>query len=282
MERMLRFFGSYINVFKLNDLVDILIIAFAVYALIKFVKETRAMQLLRGIIVIFILLQISNWFKLNVVNYALTKTLEVGVLALVIIFQPELRNALERVGTTSFGDLLPFSSTENSYEETENAITEISDVCQAFSASRTGALIVIERKSRLTEVANTGTMIDSVVSKELLSNIFYPNTALHDGAVIIHKNRVKAAGCLLPLTQNIALPSELGTRHRAAIGMSEQSDAIIIVVSEETGKISIARKGSLTRNYDRETLKKTLEKLLITLPEEQERRRKRFLRKGDK
>lgn len=282
MDQVLRFFTSYINVFKFNDLVDIAIIAVLIYAVIKFVKETRAMQLLKGIVIIFIMLQASAWFNLNVVNYVLTKTLEVGLLALVVIFQPELRHALERVGTTSFGDLLPFSSNEENTEEIEAAITEIADVCQAMSASKTGALIVWQRKSRLTEICNTGTKLDAAVTKELLGNIFFPKTPLHDGAVVIANNKIAAAGCLLPLTQNQALPSELGTRHRAAIGMSEQSDAIVIVVSEETGKISVARKAGLTRNYDRDSLIKTLRKLLITLPEEQERRRKRFLRKEDK
>lgn len=282
MDKFLRFFASYINVFNFNDLVDIAIITVLIYALIKFVKETRAVQLLKGIVIIFLMLQVSDWFNLNVVNFVLNKTLEVGLLALVVIFQPELRHALEKVGTTSFGDLLPFANNEENIAEIEETITEISDVCQAMSASKTGALIVLQRKSRLNEVCNTGIKLDSTVTKELLGNIFYPKTPLHDGAVIIANNRVCAAGCLLPLTQNQALPSELGTRHRAAIGMSEQSDAIVIVVSEETGKISIARKGMLTRNYDRDSLIKTLRKLLITLPEEQEKLKKRFLRKEDK
>lgn len=282
MDKILRFFSSYINVFKLNDLVDIAIITLVIFWLIKLVKETRAMQLLRGIIVLFVVLQLSDWFNLNVVNFALSKTIEVGVLALVIIFQPELRHALERVGT-GLGDIFPFTNAETNAEETEKAITEISDVCQSMSASKTGALIVIERKSRLNDIFATGTKLDSIVTKELIGNIFYPKTPLHDGAVIISGNRIKAAGCVLPLTQNTALPSELGTRHRAAIGMSEQSDAVVIVVSEETGKISIARKGMLTRNYDRESLHRTLQKLLITLPEQQDKRKKLFpVRKGDK
>ena len=282
MDGILRFFGSYINIFKFNDLVDIAIITVLIFGLIKLVKETRAVQLLKGLVVLFIILQISDWFNLNVVNFVLNTTLEVGLLALVIIFQPELRRALEKVGTTGFGDLLPFSSTENSTAEIENMITELADVCQSMSAERTGALIVIQRKSRLNEVISTGINIDSEVTKELIHNIFYPKTPLHDGAVVIANNRLKAATCLLPLTSNQSLPSELGTRHRAALGMSEQSDAIIIVVSEETGKISIARKGMLTRNYDRESLIKTLSKLLITLPKEQEKLKMRFLRKGDK
>ncbi len=282
MDKLLRFFSSYINIFKFNDLIDIAIITIVIFWLIKVVKETRAMQLLRGIIMLFVILQLSDWFNLNVVNFVLSKTIEVGLLALVIIFQPELRHALERVGTAGLGDIFPFTNAESNNEETLNTITEISDVCQSMSASRIGALIVIERKSRLNAVLQTGTALDSVVTKEILGNIFYPKTPLHDGAVVISGNRIKAASCVLPLTQNAALPSELGTRHRAAIGMSEQSDAIVIVVSEETGKISIARKGMLTRNYDRESLHKTLQKLLITLPEQQEIRKKLFGRKGDK
>ncbi len=279
MERFLRFFGSYINVFALNDLVDILIITVIIYSLIHFFKETRALQLFKGILLLFVVLQVSGWLNLNVLNFVLSKTLEVGLLALVIIFQPELRHALERMGTSSVGDLLPFTNQEQNNEALEQDIVEIADACQALSAKRTGALIVIEQKSRLNDVIDTGKKLDSVVTKEIIGNIFFPNTPLHDGAVVISKNKIRAAGCLLPLTQNAALPSELGTRHRAAIGLSEQSDALVIVVSEETGKISVARKGMLTRNYDRESLQNLLRKLLIIMPEQQEKRKKLFAKK---
>lgn len=279
MERIFRFFESYFHVVGINDLIDIAIITILIYTLIHFFKETRAVQLMRGIIMLFVILQVSDWLSLNVLNFVLTKTLEVGLIALIIIFQPELRQALERVGTSTFRSLLPFTTPEQNQEALERSIVEIADACQALSSSNTGALIAIEQKSRLNDIVASGTHLEAVVTKEMIGNIFFPNTPLHDGAIVISKNKIAAAGCLLPLTQNVALPSELGTRHRAAIGLSEQSDAIVIVVSEETGKISVARKGMLTRNYDRDSLNNLLRKLLIVMPQQQEKRKKFFSKK---
>ncbi len=279
MERIFRFFESYFHVVGLNDLIDIAIITILIYTLIHFFKETRAVQLMRGILMLFIILQVSDWLNLHVLNFVLSKTLEVGLIALIIIFQPELRNALERVGTSTFRSILPITSPEQDMEALEQDIVEIADACQALSATNTGALIAIEQKSRLNDIVASGTKMDALITKEMIGNIFFPNTPLHDGAVVISKNKIAAAGCLLPLTQNAALPSELGTRHRAAIGLSEQSDAIVIVVSEETGKISVARKGMLTRNYDRDSLNNLLRKLLIVMPQQQEKRKKFFSKK---
>lgn len=262
MDKLAVFVQSYINVFKWNDLVDITIMAFVIYWLFKLIRETRAVQLLKGILIILVATQISVWFDLNVINFFLTNALQVGLLAFVVVFQPELRRALEQVGTTKIGDLF-FKTTENN-EEAESSIVEICEACAALSRLKMGALIVIERKTNVGDIILTGKLIESKISAELLINIFYPNTPLHDGAVIIRNNKIKAAGCLLPLSQNKNLSSELGTRHRAAIGMSENSDAIIVVVSEETGKISIAKKGTLTRNYTGETLKRALEKSLLS------------------
>ena len=262
MDKLAVFVQSYINVFKWNDLVDITIMAFVIYWLFKLIRETRAVQLLKGILIILVATQISVWFDLNVINFFLTNALQVGLLAFVVVFQPELRRALEQVGTTKIGDLF-FKTTENN-EEAESSIVEICEACAALSRLKMGALIVIERKTNVGDIILTGKLIESKISAELLINIFYPNTPLHDGAVLKRNNKIKAAGCLLPLSQNKNLSSELGTRHRAAIGMSENSDAIIVVVSEETGKISIAKKGTLTRNYTGETLKRALEKSLLS------------------
>ncbi len=260
MERITTFFQSYINVFKINDLVDILLMASVIYWLIKLIKESRAEQLIKGIVIILAVTQISAWFDLNVLNFVLTNLIQVGLLALVIVFQPELRRALEEMGRNKLGDWI-FKTDNNA--DTEKAIVEVCNAAMSLSRQKTGALIVIERKTKVGDIILTGKSIDAEISSELIENIFYHNTPLHDGAVIIRNNRIKAAGCLLPLSVNKDLSSELGTRHRAAIGMSENSDAIVVVVSEETGKISIAKKGTLTRNFTAETLKRTLEKSLL-------------------
>ena len=262
MERIITFFASYANVFKLNDLLDILFVALGIYWLIKLIAQTRASQLVKGLVVLLVVTQVSDWFNLNVINFIFTNIMQVGFLALIIVFQPELRRALEQAGRTKLGDLI-FASDSGNKQVVEQTIVEICSAVGTLSATKTGGLIVIERNTKIGDVVLTGTPLESKVSKELLLNIFYPNTPLHDGAVIISDNQLKAAGCLLPLCDSKALSSELGTRHRAAIGMSETSDALVIVVSEETGKISVAKDGVLTRNYTQETLKRSLEKNLI-------------------
>ena len=206
----------------------------------------------------------------NIINFILTNTLQLGVLALIVLFQPELRRVLEQIGQTKLGNLIAVDSYETTIEDT---IKEICLAVESMARQRIGALIVIERKTRNGDVLLTGVDVKSKVSASLLVNIFYPNTPLHDGAVIIRENRIEAAGCLLPLTQNNSLSTELGTRHRAAIGMSENSDALVVVVSEETGKISLANGGTLTRNFNSETLKKALEKLLIVSTENEKQRK---------
>ncbi len=262
MEKLASFFASYINVFKWNDLVDILIISVAVYWVIRLIRESRAEQLTKGIVILLVIMQLSDWFDLNVLNFLLTNAMQVGLLAIIILFQPEFRRGLEQMGRTKFGDIIFQSQVSN--QTLESSIVAICNTAGELSRTKTGGLIVIERKTKTGDVALTGTQIDATISSELLLNIFYPNTPLHDGAVIIKDNKIKAAGCLLPLSQNNELSSELGTRHRAAIGMSENSDAIVVVVSEETGKISLARNGSLTRNFTTDTLKRALEKMLLT------------------
>lgn len=261
MKKIISFLTSYINVFKITDLIDIILVAFVIYYAVKLIKETRAAQLIKGIIILLVFTQVSAWMHLNVINFILTNTLQLGVLAIIVLFQPEIRKALEQIGTTQIGNIF---SSDSETADTSDVIDEICRGAENMSKQKMGALIVIERKTKVGDVILTGTALNARVSGSLLVNIFYPNTPLHDGAVVIRNNKIAAAGCLLPLTQNNNLSNELGTRHRAAIGMSENSDAVIVIVSEETGKISLANRGSLTRNFNYETLKRALEKLLIT------------------
>ncbi|MCD8391334.1 MAG: diadenylate cyclase CdaA, partial [Firmicutes bacterium] len=226
------------------------------------IKETRAKQLLKGIVIIFLVFFVSQWLHLNALNYIMSTLLQVGVFALVVIFQPELRNILEKVGRITLGKIMDFGA-DTTAEATENTIESVVKAACDMSATKTGALIVIERETQLGEYIRTGTELNSDVSSMLLENIFVPNTPLHDGAVIIRGNKIITAACLLPLTSNINLSRELGTRHRAAIGLSEVTDAIIVVVSEETGKISIAREGNLTRNLHEDSLRNALKKAMI-------------------
>ncbi len=261
MQGVMDYILKYIQLIRITDIIDILTVAIIIYYLIAIVRETRAKQLLKGIAFVCVVFFLSRWLHLNALNYILNATLQVGVFALVVIFQPELRNLLERMGRFKFGNLIDFTGSDE-YEETEKTVDSIVRAACDMSATKTGALMVLERETKLGEYISTGTMIDGGVSSALLENIFVPNTPLHDGAVIIRGNKIITAGCLLPLTSNNNLSRELGTRHRAAIGLSEVTDAIIVVVSEETGKISVAKEGSLTRNLSGESLKRILVKLL--------------------
>lgn len=240
---------------RVRDIIDILIVAFAFYKLFMLIRETRAEQLTKGIILLFITTKISEWLELYTVYWILEKTMTVGVLAILIVFQPELRRALEYIGRSRF---FAKSFVEVKDETVNKVVDEIVDAVASLSRQKIGALIVIEKQTGLNEVVETGTRINGLVSSGLLINIFIPNTPLHDGAVIIKEDVVKAAGCFLPLTDNTTLSKELGTRHRAALGISEKSDSLAIVVSEETGAISIAEKGTLSRYLDEKTLKQIL------------------------
>lgn len=257
MASALIYIKSFFQVLKITDLIDILLIAVIVYQMLKLIKETRAMQLLKGVLILFAILEISSWMNLNTLNYLLRSAMQVGMFALVVIFQPELRNILEKMGRSRVGRLINLSS---SSDMQDYAIGEIAKASDNLSQTKTGALIVIERETKLGDVIGTGTLIDATVSSALLENIFVPKTPLHDGAVIIRGDRVHTAGCLLPLTSNENLSRELGTRHRAALGISEASDALVVVVSEETGKISIAVNGRLTRNLTKQSLLAALKK----------------------
>lgn len=251
-------------------IVDISIVSYIVYKLLTVVRETRAWQLIKGIVILLVATQITGWIGLNTINFILRNTMTVGLMAILIVFQPELRGALERIGRSRFGNL--FSFDEDSYIERINkTIEEIVKASEDLSKTMTGGLIVVERETKLGDVIKTGSGINATVSSELIRSLFFPYSPLHDGAVIIGENKIKAAGCLLPLTENRSLSKDLGTRHRAALGVTESSDAIVVVVSEETGRISIAFEGVLTRNLVPDTLKKSLAKAM--LPENDEKSR---------
>lgn len=267
---------KYVQLLRVSDLIDVLIVAVILYYLINLIRETRAMQLVKGIIFLFVVFFLSQWLRLNALNYILSGAMQIGAFAIVVIFQPELRNLLERMGRFKVGSIIDFAA-DTSDEDIARVIESVSLAAANMSESRTGALIVMERSTRLGEFISTGTMLDANVSSGLLENIFVPNTPLHDGAVIIRNNKIVTAGCLLPLTANNNLSRDLGTRHRAAIGLSEVTDAVIIVVSEETGKISIALNGSLTRNLSRDSLAKALTKIISQKPDTQQKKIDKFM-----
>lgn len=241
--------------FKLSDLIDILVISVIIYYSILLVKETRAEQLIKGFLAILIMAQLSDWLNLYTVNWLMSNILTAGFILVIVIFQPELRRAFERLGRSQ-GWLLSFVNNEDNDDNPQ--VEEIVRACLSLSRQKIGALIVIEGRTGLNDLLESGTEIEGVVSAELLINIFIPNTPLHDGAVVIKGNEIRAAGVFLPLTQNINLNRELGTRHRAALGISERSDALVVVVSEETGLISVCRDGKIARRLDEETLKAVL------------------------
>lgn len=234
-----------------------IIVAAIVYKLFSLIKETRAEQLIKGIFALFVFEKISGegWLELYTINWILKNTMTVGVIAILIVFQPELRRGLEYIGRSRF---FTKSFLEIKGESLSKTVDELVEACASLSRQKIGALIVLERTTGLNEVADTGTKINGIVSSNLLINIFIPNTPLHDGAVIIKEDMIKAAACFLPLTDNTNISKELGTRHRAALGISERSDSLSIIVSEETGSISIAENGTIARHLDTKTLKQIL------------------------
>ena len=244
--------------FKLVDLLDILIIAFLIYQLLGFVNRTRAGQLAKGALIVMAVYLVANILNMRTVTWLLNSLLQVGLLTLVVLFQPEIRRALGRMGQTDQWAYRFFN--KNRYNDTSlkgawrSAIIAICDAAERFSETKTGALIVLERSTNLSEIVRTGTPVNSAVNLEVLGTIFYEGTPLHDGAAIIENGRIKAAGCVLPLSNNLDLGKDMGTRHRACLGIAENSDAIAIVVSEETGIISMAKNGVLIRHFDRQPL----------------------------
>lgn len=256
MESIYSILLNSIKNISISSVLDICVVAFIFYNGYKLVKETRAEQLLKGIALIILLIPISFILNWNMLNFILNKTLTIGVLSFVIIFQPEIRRALEHLGRSAFDERHGVISVE------EIVINEIIKAVDNLQKTKTGALIAVEQSTGLSEIASTGTMIDANLSSALLENIFVVNTPLHDGATIIKGDRIYSSGCVLPLTNNNSINKKLGTRHRAGLGLSENSDAIVIIVSEETGVISLAVNGKLTSNYDKDKLKNIIIKLI--------------------
>ncbi|NOW88530.1 diadenylate cyclase [Clostridium beijerinckii] len=261
---------SFSNI-SIWSILDILVVSYIFYKGYMLIKETRAEQLLKGIVLIIALIPISYLLKLDMLYFILNKTLTIGVLSVVIIFQPEIRRALEHLGRSAFDDHYL-----NNREDFNTMINEITIAVQNLAESKTGALIVMEQSTGLNELIGAGTVLDAKITSNLLENIFVVNTPLHDGATIIRNNRILASGCVLPLTSNNSINKKLGTRHRAAIGLSEVSDALVIIVSEETGVVSLAINGKITRGYDKDRLKLILTKVV------ENRNQKRVKTAGEK
>ncbi len=252
---LLQYITNVLTNIRMRDVIDILVVAVIFYKLFTLIKETRAEQLIKGIIFLLVLTKISEWMELFTINWILSNAMTLGAIAILVVFQPELRRGLEYLGRSS---VFTKSLIEIRGESLSEVVEELIEAIASLSRQKIGALIVIERQTGLNEVADTGTIIEGFVSSDLLINIFIPNTPLHDGAVIIKEDKIKAAACFLPLTEDNTLSKELGTRHRAAIGISEKSDSLAIVVSEETGAISTAEKGKISRYLDIQTLRRIL------------------------
>ena len=249
-----------------NDVLDILITTFVLYKILEFIKETRAQQLLRGLIILVVAYFLADILDLHVIHWFLGGAFTVGLFALVVLFQPELRRGLEYMGRSKLSRVR-FNQVDK--DKAKHIADEITDAVAGFSATRTGALIIFEGDVTLEDIAETGTIIDAEISEQLLGNLFYEGSPLHDGAVIIRGDRIYAGGCVLPLTKNKDLNKSLGTRHRAGIGITENSDAVSLIVSEETGIISLCRDGRISRLMDRKTVEKTLLNMYIPKDEEE-------------
>ena len=248
-------FASMLPTIKFMDIVDILLVAFVIYTIIMMIQNTGAVRIAKSVIIILVLSGLTQLLNMYLMNYLLDKILEIGLIALVIMFQPELRRMLEKLGSKSLREIL---SMKEQQREIDRVISQTVAACETMSKERTGVLIVFERSASTIDYQKTGTVLDAEVSSELLRNLFFTKAALHDGAVIIRNERIAAAGCVLPLTQNRNISSDLGTRHRAAIGMSEATDAVVVIVSEETGTMSVAIGGMLKRHLAPQTLEKLL------------------------
>lgn len=255
---------NYLSTISFWDVVDILIVAYLFYKVLELVRKTSSYNLAKGLLVLLIVLWLSgpSVFNLTMINFILRKAFEIGFIALVIIFQPELRKLLSKMGSRNFYGI--FSPRVQANSEMESAITQTVLACESMSKTKTGALIIFERSVKLSDIMTTGTMIDAEITAELLKNIFYPKAPLHDGALIVRNARIASAGCVLPLTAKTNLSKDLGMRHRAGIGASEVSDAVTVIVSEESGGISVAVEGMLKRNLSVAMLEQILRKELVT------------------
>ena len=261
---------------RFTDILDVALMAFLLYKLLTLLKTTSGTNLLKGVLIFLAVLFLSSILHLNGISFILSRMLEWGVLALIILFQPEIRRVLEQVGSQRLKFLNLFSR-EGTVSEMERTIAQTVLACTEMSRSRTGALIVFEQKMQLDDMVRSGTVLDAAVSSELLKNIFFVKAPMHDGAVIIRHGRLLGAGCMLPLSKNVNLSRDLGMRHRAGIGMSENSDAVVVIVSEETGSISVAIGGMLRRHLMPETLENILRNELMPQEEGEQPEKRRFL-----
>ena len=259
--------GRYLSLLKITDLVDVAIIVFLVYKLLSLVKSTRAENILKGVGIFLLALWLSTALELRAVSYILSHVVEWGILALIILFQPEIRQILERLGSKNIRLMRVFRP-EKEITEMEKAIDQTVVACSELSRTKTGVLMVFERNINLDDIVRTGTELHCTVVSELLKNIFFVKAPMHDGAVIVRHGRIIGGGCMLPLSRNVNLSRDLGMRHRAGIGMSENSDAVVVIVSEETGSISVAIGGMLKRHLMPETLSQLLRNELMP-PEEE-------------
>ena len=268
MDSIINFFRDVLAMLptiKFMDIIDILLVTFVLYTLIMMIQTTGAARIAKSIVLLLVLAVVTKLLNMYLMSFLLDRVLEIGLIALVIMFQPELRRMLEKIGSKSLRELL---LTKQEQREIDRVIGETVNACEIMSRERTGVLIVFERETSLIDYQKTGTVIDARVSSELLRNLFFTKASLHDGAVIIRNERIAAAGCVLPLTQSRNISSDLGTRHRAGIGMSEVSDAVVVIVSEETGTISVAVNGMLKRHLAPQTLERLLLKELAPKREE--------------
>lgn len=265
-----------------RDFIDVVLVAFLIYELIALVRQTRAVTLLKGILLLFLISYVANLLQLRTLSSIMEAVIQFGMLALLIVFQPELRRALERVGRTDWFAMGVFHTRDMEEKMRQRWSTAIAAVCDAverMSNSRTGALIVFERRTNLAEVIKTGTYLHADITPEMLGTIFYEGTPLHDGAAVVRDAQIEAAGCFLPLSANLEISKDMGTRHRAALGMSENSDAVIAIVSEETGIVSLAKNGVLIRRLDRQSLYNILVDDLIPPQQEPGEKKSWFRRK---
>lgn len=258
------FFMALVASFELTDILDILLVAFTIFSVIKLVRDSRAEQLIKGILVLGLAFVLSQLLNLTTLKYLLQTVFENALLVLVIIFQPEIRRALEQAGHSRLsGALSLFGVTDEEAEQNikrwQQAIAAVCAAVESLQQQKMGALIVFERSTKLGEIVNSGTVVDSQATPDLITNIFFNKAPLHDGAMIMRDGRVHAAACILPLSDNLQIGRELGTRHRAGLGMSENSDAMVVIVSEETGTVSLAVGGELKRNFSTEALRVALE-----------------------
>lgn len=264
MSTFLNQLRTTLSQFTFTDFIDVVIIALILYYLFRLFRHSRAGQLVKGFVILLIVYGVANLTQLTMLTYILNSIFNYWAIIFVVVFQPELRLGLERLGRSNKRIRSIVSSTiQNPEDIITNAVRDVADTCAVFSKSKTGALIVFERESPLGEIANTGTMLNSDVSPALLGNIFFNKAPLHDGACIIRDGKVLSAGCILPLTNSLNVSQALGTRHRAAIGVTEESDAVVVVVSEETGSISVALNGILTRDFTRDQLYDKLNELIV-------------------